>query len=373
MNHILSQRLTAVMNPVLAEVLRGNDIESAHRGVAAVVDASGRTRLAWGSADRRIFARSMMKPIQATALVASGAAEHMELSPDILALAASSHFGETQHLTRLMDWAKRIGVSAGQILCGSHKPFNPEAATELLRNNRKPSVFHNNNCGKHLSLLTICRQFGWPVEGYLDFDHPVQAYVRDIIEALTLYRPTRAGNAIDACGAPTEAIPIRNLARGLAQMVAPTTVSAELAAAARAIITAMASYPQLTSGEGRLTSWLMELTNGDLIVKGGSEGGQAAISVKGGVAVVVKIDDGAHRAAEAVFVDTLRAADLLSERQYRKILERYPRQQWTYCRQTVTGYLHTAMTDGIPPDSAHDAMAAVQGTVTAIREGDGLS
>ena len=61
-------------------------------------------------------------------------------------------------------------------------------------------------------------------------------------------------------------------------------------------------------------------------VKGGAEGGQAAIAWKEGIAVVVKTDDGVHRAAETAFLDLLRYEGLLSAKEYEVACEQFPRE-----------------------------------------------
>ena len=160
-------------NPVLASAWRGESIEAEHRGVAVVVDGAGRVVIGYGDPERRIFPRSMMKPLQAIALVVSGAKARYGLGDDEIALAASSHFGESQHLEALAAWAARVGVTPDDLECGTLAPLSKTAAADLVRSGSEPTVFHNNNCGKHLSLLTIARHFGWSAAGYLEFEHPV--------------------------------------------------------------------------------------------------------------------------------------------------------------------------------------------------------
>ena len=64
------------MNPVLVEVLRGETVESSHRGALAVLDADGGVLASLGDIDRPAFPRSAVKLLQALPLVESGAAEH---------------------------------------------------------------------------------------------------------------------------------------------------------------------------------------------------------------------------------------------------------------------------------------------------------
>jgi len=52
-----------MINPVLVEVTRGAFVESCHRGAIAVVDATGRRRIAIGDVERPVFPRSAVKPL----------------------------------------------------------------------------------------------------------------------------------------------------------------------------------------------------------------------------------------------------------------------------------------------------------------------
>ena len=79
------------MNPVLAEVYRNNVVESCHRGSAVVVDSKGKTVLAIGDTDRKIYPRSSLKLFQAIPLLESGAADQFKLSDKEIALACASH------------------------------------------------------------------------------------------------------------------------------------------------------------------------------------------------------------------------------------------------------------------------------------------
>ena len=62
-------------NPVLAEVTRGNVVESRHRGAAIVVDADGGVVFSAGDVERPVFPRSAVKAIQGLPLIESGAAD----------------------------------------------------------------------------------------------------------------------------------------------------------------------------------------------------------------------------------------------------------------------------------------------------------
>ena len=73
--------------PILVEVVRGEMVESVHRGAVGVVDASGTIVRSAGDVDRLVYARSALKPIQALPLIETGAADGFGLGPEELALA----------------------------------------------------------------------------------------------------------------------------------------------------------------------------------------------------------------------------------------------------------------------------------------------
>src|SRR5271155_4153435 len=91
-------------SPILVEVTRGAMVESRHRGAAVVADATGAVVMAWGDVDAAIYARSAAKPLQALALVETGAADAFALGQRELALACGSHHGEAPHVAAVGSW-----------------------------------------------------------------------------------------------------------------------------------------------------------------------------------------------------------------------------------------------------------------------------
>ena len=113
-------------NPVVVEVLRGDRVESAHRGAGAVVDADGGSRFAFGDVDRPIYPRSAVKAFQALPLIESGAADRLGLSDAEIALACASHSGEDAHVALARDMLAKAGRDAGALECGAHWPLGEE-------------------------------------------------------------------------------------------------------------------------------------------------------------------------------------------------------------------------------------------------------
>ena len=74
--------MEVLANPVLVEVTRGAIVESRHRGAVAAVDAAGNLVFSCGDVEAAIYPRSAIKPLQALALVETGAADAFGLGPE---------------------------------------------------------------------------------------------------------------------------------------------------------------------------------------------------------------------------------------------------------------------------------------------------
>ena len=301
----------AAANPVLLEVTRGALVESRHRGAAVVVDADGAVHARWGDVERTIFPRSAVKPLQALVLVESGAADRFDLDEAELALACSSHNGEPRHVAAVSNWLTKLGLNADALVCGGHPPLGAKAARELAAAGEKPGPLHDNCSGKHAAMLSTALALGAPIDGYQNFDHPVQQRIGATLSEMAGVEIARRDWAVDGCGVPTRAMPLVNLARAMARFAAPDELPAGRAEAARRLAAAMTAAPGMVAGEERFDSEVMAAAPG-VIVKGGAEGVHVAALGGKRLAVAVKIDDGATRASDAVtaaLLDRLGAFD----------------------------------------------------------------
>ena len=105
----------ASRNPLTVEVTRGGMVESRHRGAAVVMDAKGNAVHAWGEIERIVYPRSAIKPLQALAVVETGAADAFAVTDAELALASASHCGQPQHMDVVLAWLERIGLGADDL------------------------------------------------------------------------------------------------------------------------------------------------------------------------------------------------------------------------------------------------------------------
>jgi len=300
-------------DPVLVEVRRGPIVESRHRGAAAVMDASGQVIAAWGDVEKPVYPRSAIKPLQALALVETGAAERYGLGDAELALACASHSGEPMHVARIAAWLERIGLEVGDLECGVHPPMDAASAAALIRAGAAPTPAHNNCSGKHTGMLTAARHRGERTRGYIMADHPVQQRWMGIVGEMCSADLAHAPIAIDGCSIPTVAIPIAALARGMAKLADPSGLAASRAASCERIRRAIAAYPELVAGTGRFCTAVMTAVKDRILLKGGAEGVYCAAVPALGLGVALKIDDGAGRGAEVAIAAILRHVGALSD------------------------------------------------------------
>jgi len=280
---------------ILAEVWRGEILESQHRGHAVVCDASGQIVVAWGDPDLVFYPRSSSKMIQALPLIESGAADMLGLKTEHLALACASHQGAAIHTDRVTKWLAAMGLSDDDFRCGPQEPSDIPARDALIRAGETPCQMHNNCSGKHTGFLTVTRHLNAGPE-YIDPKHPVQMAVLEAFEDLT--GMTSPGYGIDGCSAPNFATTLHGMARAMAKMAAGTTGSDTRNLASARLVAAMARHPELVAGEGRSCTELMRAMGGRATVKTGAEAVFVGILPGSGLGIAVKIEDGGTRAAE---------------------------------------------------------------------------
>jgi L-asparaginase II len=290
-------------NPVLVEVLRGGRVESRHRGAVAVTGADGSPVMTIGDVDTPIFPRSVVKLIQALALIESGAADRYALTSEELALACASHSGEEGHIATAERMLSRIGLDADALECGAHWPLHKPAEHALVRARKEPTALHNNCSGKHAGFLCVARAMGVPHQNYVEASHPVQREVKAGLES-TIGVPLD-DYGIDGCSIPTFAVPLRRLAHAFARLGTGLDLGRERAKAAARLLDACLAHPWHVDGTGRFSSKVTELMGRRVFVKPGAEGVIGAILPELGLGAAVKCDDGSMRATEVILTTLL--------------------------------------------------------------------
>lgn len=304
-----------IANPLLVEVVRGNQVESRHRAALAVVDTEGAVVLSAGDFQRPVYPRSAIKSLQAIALVESGAADAFDVTEAELALACASHSGEARHVEAVTAWLARLGLSADDLECGPQLPGHEASLIALLAGGGQATAAHNNCSGKHSGFLTLARHLGVPTKGYIDYGHPVQQRILGVLESMTGLDLSDAPRGIDGCGIPVLGIPLGNMALAMARLGAPDDQPEARQVACARLRKAVAAHPFNVAGSGRFDTRVMEATGEKAFVKTGAEGVYCGAFPELGLGVALKVDDGAGRAAEIIMARLLRRFDILSEAQ----------------------------------------------------------
>ena len=292
-------------NPVLVEVLRGDVVESRHRGSVSVVDADGAVVMEAGDVDLPVFPRSAVKAIQALPFVESGAADAYGFGNREIALACASHSGEPRHAELAASMLARAGLDDNALECGAHWPTDQDAMVDLARSGASPNALHNNCSGKHSGFLCTCCHMGIDHHGYVTADHPEQELVREALQSVTgaAHEPERCGT--DGCSIPTYAVPLRSLALGFARMATGNGLPEGRAQAARRILAACMAEPFFMSGTGRHDLAVISAGAGRIFVKTGAEGVYCGAVPELGLGIAIKCDDGAGRASETAVAAVL--------------------------------------------------------------------
>lgn len=278
----------------LAETTRSGFVESVHQGAVVALGRDGSLAFAAGDPTVAVYPRSSTKPLLALAMVRAG----LVLPPDLLALVCASHGGTPVHL----DGVRRILAGAGldEAALGNTPdlPLDSTSSHDVVRAGGGPTPLQQNCSGKHAGMLATCVINGWPLDSYLDDDHPLQRAITASLPSVTEEVVLHIG--VDGCGAPAHAMSLIALARSFRNIATGAAGDA-----GRRVATAMSEHPDLLGGPGRDVTELIQSIPG-LVAKDGAEGVYAA-ALPDGRAVAIKVADGASRARPPIMLAALRA------------------------------------------------------------------
>jgi L-asparaginase II len=269
-----------VIGEAVVRVHRGSAVESEHRVAWAVAGGD--------DPGPSVFVRSAAKPFQALAAVRAGVPERLGLGGDHLAIACASHGGSDEHVLRVRELLRAAGCSEPDLACGPAEPRDPVAAAAYRDAGGRPEPIRHNCSGKHAFAIALATAKGWPVAGYLDAEHPVQAAMcRGLAEA-TGVEDGELAHAIDGCGMQTFSVPLARLADAFGRLA-----GGGLGPAGERLAAAMTSHPELVAFDGALDTELMRAHPG-LVAKIGAEG-VLGIGLPDGRGAALKVLDGAMR------------------------------------------------------------------------------
>lgn len=325
-SHLLFLTCKIMKSELLAKVIRGETVESIHRGHLLIIDGVGNEIVNVGDAETVAFIRSSAKAFQLIPCLLSGAAEKFGFIESEIALACASHSGEKIHTVIAEKMLKKAGLSEADLRCGAHLPFDEKRAEEMIKAGEKPTQLHNNCSGKHAAMLAFAKYIGADLKTYDLIENPIQQKILETISQFTETPKDAIPIAVDGCCAPNFALSVRAMAKSFLKLVfPPEDFDDELREACRRIVTAMMNYPELVGGTDRLDTLLMNAARGKFVSKIGAEGVWLCgvlpnEKYKKGLGIAMKIEDGDDKRARAVIsVEVLRQLGIFDAKTLQKI------------------------------------------------------
>lgn len=307
------------MNEPLVKVTRGDLVESTHRVAVAVCDAAGELRAWAGDAHLVTFMRSSAKPLQALALIESGAAEAFGLTQEEIAVTCASHSGEEVHVRAARGVLAKAGVSEAALHCGVHAPIDRVSARALAAAGQAPTEVHCNCSGKHSGMLAVCSRMGWSTDDYWRIEHPLQQLILSNVASMCGVDPASIVIGIDGCGVPVHGMPLTAMATGFARLATGQAVSPQRAAATKTIVRAMQDNPYLVAGRERFTTQLMEHGRPQVVAKSGAEAVFCLGLPELGLGMALKVLDGGSRATYPATMEVLAQLGALQPAQLERL------------------------------------------------------
>ncbi len=250
------------MEPIAVDVLRGDVVEARHR-VHAVAVSDGEVVASAGDPSFFTLFRSSAKPLQALPIVRA----RPDLDDAEIAIASASHLHRPDQLEPVRSLLRRANATEDDLECG------PE-----------PTRIEHNCSGKHAAMLLLCRERGWPSEGYRLASHPCQQELMAEVAAAAEVEVASVPTAVDGCGVVTYGFTLERMASAFARLD-------RLDGGSR-VAGAMRARPELVRGDGAPDTELMRL-GGGWVSKGGAEG--LLCAARDGLGIALKVEDGAQR------------------------------------------------------------------------------
>lgn len=303
------------MSSKVVEVIRGDIVESLHRGSIAVVSSEGRLMYKLGTPERLTFFRSAAKPFIAITALECGIFDKYKLTLKEIAVMSSSHSGEKKHQDVLRSIMGKLGIGEEQLKCGAHEPICKTTAKELYLKGMEPSSIHCNCSGKHLAVIAAVKSRGLPVEDYYRFDHPIQELIKKVISEFSSTNISNIAGGIDGCGIRIYGVPLKNMALAYANLCSKSFMNGKYRKSQQCLIDAMTSYPEMVAGTDRLDNEMMKAYGDRIICKAGAEGVYCAGILDRTWGIALKIEDGNNRAAEPVILETVLQTGIITEKE----------------------------------------------------------
>ncbi len=292
---------------------RGNLTESIHDIKCYLGSINNEELYSTENNDDVIYPRSSIKIFQGIPFATSKAIDIFNLNKKQVALSCSSHCGENFHIKEIKNWLIKTKLKPSNLKCGIHNPLDKKTSEEIFKANLKPFQVHNNCSGKHLAMLSSCLANGYPIENYVNFDHPHQNNIRNIFSKFTESKIIKKNFGIDGCSAPQYAFKINELATALINLFNSYHGNFEYAENVKFVVNSILANPLFIGGSKNLDSNLIKISNKKIFCKGGAEGVFIFLHLKKGIFGILKVVDGNERVLPSALYTLCKKFKILSK------------------------------------------------------------
>lgn len=191
-------------------------------------------------------------------------------------------------------------------------------------------------------MLATCSVMGWPLDGYMDPDHPCQRAVTAAMSEMFDVDLANGPRGIDGCGLTTYGMTLLGLACGFATAASDP--------AFQRCQDAMAAHPFLVAGTRKFDTALLEAAGTTLTAKIGGAAVWAAVGRPSGPGIAVKLEAGASEAIPVVAIAVLQRLGLLNAD--------LPAGLQPFARLPLQNWAGTVVGEIVPEPAAIESMAA---------------
>lgn len=255
----------------LVEETRAGIVENVHFGMICGVNEKLETIYHSGDSNHYTYYRSAAKPFQALQVFLSDIITKYGLTSEEAALFTASHRGEPYHITALESMLKKLPVHESELCCPCSYPLNAEPREKMIQKNMEKRRLYHNCAGKHMGFITVCRELGYPVEGYWEVEHPLQQQILQILSDLAEIPLSEIKIGLDGCGVPVFAIPLKNMALTYLKLACTELIKDPyMQKAVTKMTSIMNEHPRMVASDNFICSVLLQDQN--IVAKGGAQG-----------------------------------------------------------------------------------------------------
>jgi len=202
---------------------------------------------------------STAKPLQLMPLLDRGLDQKFALSAGEVALLASSHLAQPQHVDALQSILEKTGLRENQLILPPAAPGGRISYRNWLQRHGKKRKLYHPCAGNHLAIMLLQRELTGGTAGYERIGSPAQQKILQSVEACTGELPRLK---LDNCGIPTYGVSLRSIASAYQKLS-----DESLSDSAARFVRALHAAPVMVEGDGCISTVLCSDRN--LIAKTG--------------------------------------------------------------------------------------------------------